>query len=123
MKGRAMLKFVKKHKKTIITLMSGAAILGFADAAFAMSVPAWETPICAIAHSISGPVAKGVAVIIFAGTGLLLAAGEASGATKLLLQVVFGLSLSLMAVQWLGFINPAGAGNTGGTMQSATCQF
>jgi type IV secretion system protein VirB2 len=68
----------------------------------------WEAPICIVARSLSGPVAKAVAVIAIVITGLMIAFGELGGVFKSLLGLVFGVSFALLADQWLGLIR-AGA--------------
>lgn len=64
----------------------------------------WEAPICIVARSLSGPVAKAVAVIAIVITGLMIAFGELGGVFKSLLGLVFGVSFALLADQWLGLI-------------------
>ena len=65
----------------------------------------WESPLEAIANSLTGPVAKAAGVIAIAVTGLSLAMGEAGGFFRRLLQVVFGLSLAFAAASWgIGFL-------------------
>lgn len=110
---------MKLHKKGFIAaLLAGIALLVVAEPA--MAALAWEKPICMIAASLSGPVAKAVAVIIFVLSGLAMAAGEASGIMKTLIMTVFGLSLALMGAQWLDLLgapagNAANAATTGCT--------
>ncbi|MBC7779632.1 MAG: TrbC/VirB2 family protein [Proteobacteria bacterium] len=90
-------------------LLAGAVVVFWAQPAFAQSAAApWEAPICIVARSLSGPVAKAVAVIAIVITGLLIAFGELNGVFKSLLGLVFGVSFALLADQWLGFIR-AGA--------------
>ena len=48
-------------------------------------------------HSIQGPVAKIMAVIIIIVTGLTLAFGDTSGGFRRLVQIVFGLSIAFAA--------------------------
>jgi type IV secretory pathway VirB2 component (pilin) len=80
-----------------------------AGSAFAQSAPApWEGPICVVARSLSGPVARAVAVIAIVITGLMIAFGELGGVFRSLLGLVFGISFALLADQWLGLIR-AGA--------------
>ena len=56
-----------------------ALVLLFATTAvFAQSMP-WEGPICKIAQSFSGPVARGISVIAIVICGLLMAFGELGG--------------------------------------------
>jgi len=62
----------------------------------------WEDPLKKVMCSLSGPVAKAAAVIAFVVTGLLVAFGEAKGMFGTMLRIAFGLSLALMAVQWIG---------------------
>lgn len=68
----------------------------------------WEAPLDKVVKSLCGPVAKGAAVIVFVMTGLMVAFGEAKGMFGTMLRVAFGLSLSLMAVQWLAHFGAAG---------------
>lgn len=90
-------------------LLAGALLLFCAQAALAQGVAApWEAPICIVARSLSGPVAKAVAVIAIVITGLMIAFGELGGVFKSLLGLVFGVSFALLADQWLGLIR-AGA--------------
>lgn len=62
----------------------------------------WEGPLMKVAKSLCDPVAKGAAVIAFVVTGLIVAFGEAKGMFGTMLRIAFGLSLALMATQWLG---------------------
>ena len=64
----------------------------------------WEGPLTAILDSITGPVARIIAVIIITITGLTLAFGESSGGMRKLIQIVFGLSIAFAAASFfLGF--------------------
>lgn len=62
----------------------------------------WEGPLQTIMQSLCGPVAKFSAVIAIVITGLLIAFGEMKGVFSMMIRVVFGLSIALLAVQWLG---------------------
>lgn len=62
----------------------------------------WEDPLKIIMLSLCGPVAKFSAVIAIVITGLLIAFGEMKGVFSMMIRVVFGLSVALLAVQWLG---------------------
>jgi type IV secretory pathway VirB2 component (pilin) len=57
----------------------------------------WEAPLERILESVQGPVAKIVAVIIIAVTGISLAFGDTSGGFRKMVQVVFGLSIAFAA--------------------------
>jgi type IV secretion system protein VirB2 len=91
-------------------VLGGAVLLALvAMPVFAQGTAApWEGPICIVARSLSGPVAKAVAVIAIVITGLMIAFGELGGVFKSLLGLVFGVSFALLADQWLGLIR-AGA--------------
>ena len=81
-------------------------LLVCADLAMAQSMP-WEGPLCKVATSLKGPVAKGVAVIAIVISGLMLAVGEVGGVFKTLLGLLAGVSMALLASDWLGFIDSA----------------
>lgn len=78
----------------------------FAEPAMAQSMP-WEGPLCKVAMSLKGPVAKAVAVIAIVVCGLMLAVGEVSGIFKTMLGLLAGISMALLASNWLGFIDSA----------------
>ena len=93
-----------------LAILVGAAVLLTAvEPTLAQSAP-WERPICMIARSLSGPVARAVAIIAIVITGLLIAFSEVGGLFKALLGLLGGASFALLADQWLGFIR-AGAGS------------
>lgn len=93
---------------SVVPLIVAVALLVamFAAPAFAQAMP-WEGPICKVATSLSGPVARYVAIIAIVVCGLLLALGEVSGIFKTMLGLLAGLSMALLASQWLGFISSA----------------
>lgn len=78
----------------------------FAEPAMAQAMP-WEAPLCKVAMSLKGPVAKAVAVIAIVVCGLMLAVGEVSGVFKTMLGLLAGISMALLASNWLGFIDAA----------------
>jgi type IV secretory pathway VirB2 component (pilin) len=92
----------------IAALCVAVVLLLAATAVHAQNAAPWEGPICVVARSLSGPVAKAVAVIAIVITGLMIAFGELGGVFKSLLGLVFGISFALLADQWLGLIR-AGA--------------
>lgn len=118
------MKKLLSENKTAILSLAGVLLLVVADTALAQGL-AWEKPLCLIAASLSGPVAKAVAVIIFVLAGLAMAAGEASGIMKTLLSTIFGLSLAMMGAQWLGMLGAPAAGTAsaaaGGQTINAAC--
>lgn len=94
---------------TVPLVLGVGLLLCLAEPALAQVAP-WERPICMIARSLSGPVARAVAIIAIVITGLLIAFAEVGGLFKTLLGLLGGTSFALLADQWLGFIR-AGAGS------------
>ena len=80
----------------------------FMDAAYA-GLP-WEGPLCKVANSLKGPVAKAVAVIAIVICGLMMALGEMSGIFKTMLGLLMGTSMALLAGQWLGMMDGGASG-------------
>lgn len=91
----------------------GVGMLLVAEPSFA-AMP-WEGPLCMVATSLSGPVAKSVAVIAIVVSGLLLALGELSGIFKTMIGLLMGVTMAVMAVQWLGILSPGSGGLSGCT--------
>jgi len=90
-------------------LFAVLAISGvFADMAHA-SLP-WEGPLCKVANSLKGTVAKAVAIIAIVICGLMMALGEMSGVFKTMLGLLMGTSMALLAGNWLGMMDSAAAG-------------
>jgi type IV secretory pathway VirB2 component (pilin) len=94
---------------TLAFFVGAALLLSAVEPTLAQSAP-WERPICMVARSLSGPVAKAVAIIAIVITGLLIAFSEVGGLFKTLLGLLGGASFALLADQWLGFIR-TGAGS------------
>lgn len=93
----------------VLQVACALALFAIAGSVLAQGAPApWEGPICVVARSLSGPVARAVAVIAIVITGLMIAFGELGGVFRSLLGLVFGISFALLADQWLGLIR-AGA--------------
>lgn len=57
----------------------------------------WEGPMDKITKSVSGPVAKAIAVIAIVVTGLGIAFGEGGGGMRKILWVVMGISVAFAA--------------------------
>lgn len=55
----------------------------------------WEKPLETLQKSLTGPVAKFVCMIVIVITGLMISFGEAGGAGKKMLQIVFGIAVGL----------------------------
>ena len=84
-------------------------ISGTAHAATTGGGMPWEGPLTAVLDSITGPVARIVAILIIVATGLTLAFGDVGQGFKKLLQIMFGLAIAFAAA---GFFLPlvGGAG-------------
>ncbi len=95
---------------SILPLLIGivALLLVSADFATASAMP-WEGPLCQVAQSLQGPVARAVAVIAIVVCGLMLAVGEVGGVFKTMLGLLAGVSMALLANSWLGFIGGTGS--------------
>lgn len=94
----------RKAMQFAVMLLIGVAFLIVAPDAFAQGAMPWEGPICAVAKSLSGPMAKAVAVIAVVISGLLLAFGELGGIFKTFMGLLMGVAMALMAAQWVGFV-------------------
>lgn len=95
-------------KRTFIRSICVAMMLvALPEIAFA-ALP-WENVLCQVSTSLSGPVASGAAIIALVVTGALIAFGETSGIFGAMMRVLFGLSVALLAGQWL---NLFGAGSS-----------
>ena len=98
------------NRPSLQTLIILAALtFGAVAANAAGSGLPWEAPLQSILESITGPVARIVAVIIITITGLTLAFGESSGGFRKLIQIVFGLSIAFAAASFfLSFFSFSG---------------
>ena len=85
-----------RHSAAVATLVAFGMSLSSAAHAAGSSMP-WESPLASILQSVEGPVAKIIAVIIIISTGLMLAFGDASGGSRRMIQIVFGLSIAFAA--------------------------
>lgn len=92
-----------------VTMLVGMAIgvlllIAAPDALASNSMP-WEGTICKVAKSLSGTTAKAVALIAVVVSGLMLAFMEVGGIFKMAMGLLCGLSMALLAGQWVGFIS------------------
>ena len=60
----------------------------------------WEGPLTAVLDSITGPVARIVAILIIVATGMTLAFGDVGQGFKKLLQILFGLAIAFAAASF-----------------------
>lgn len=88
----------KISQQTLVA--SFALMFGFVAAQAAGSGLPWEAPLQSLLDSITGPVARIIAVMVITLTGLTLAFGESSGGFRRLIQIVFGLSIAFAAASF-----------------------
>jgi len=60
----------------------------------------WEGPLTAVMDSITGPVARIIAILIIVATGMTLAFGDVGQGFKKLLQILFGLAIAFAAASF-----------------------
>ena len=94
-----MKKYLKKNSSTFLVVGIFLALnqLGIASSA---DMP-FVGPLERIMLTITGPVAKFMAIICVSGCGISMAFGEMGGAMKRLVNIVFGISLVFAAVSWV----------------------
>lgn len=88
---------------TRLAMLAGVGLLGWMVApdlvhATAQSMP-WETPLDTVVKSLTGPVAKaaGILSIFIFGIGMAFSEG---GGLRVILGIVFGLSIAFAAASW-----------------------
>jgi type IV secretory pathway VirB2 component (pilin) len=95
----------------VSVLIVAALMLPVQAVASGTSMP-WETPLQNIVDSITGPVAKGVAILAIVIAGLAMAMGEGGGFFRKAAGIVFGIAIAFAATQWgmtfFGFAGGAG---------------
>jgi type IV secretory pathway VirB2 component (pilin) len=94
-------------------LLLATAVIFLPSAAFASGTGMpWETPLQNVLDSLTGPVAKAIAIIAIVLTGLGFAMGETGGTMRRLCGIVFGIAIAFAASQWgmtfFGFAGGAG---------------
>lgn len=82
---------------TIAIASAGAAHAATGGAGGAMP---WEGPLTAVMDSITGPVARVIAILIIVATGMTLAFGDVGQGFKKLLQILFGLAIAFAATSF-----------------------
>lgn len=60
----------------------------------------WEGPLTAVLDSVTGPVARILAILIIVATGLTLAFGDIGQGFKKLIQILFGLAIAFAAASF-----------------------
>lgn len=93
-----------------LTATSILVFTGAADAATGGGGMPWEGPLTAIMDSITGPVARIIAILIIVATGLTLAFGDVGQGFKKLIQILFGLAITFAAASFfLPLVGGSGA--------------
>ena len=87
----------RTRRQIAAAVSTGVVMLTGVPAWAAGSNMPWEQPLNQVLLSVEGPVAKIIAVIIIIVTGLTLSFGDTSGGFRLLIQIVFGLSIAFAA--------------------------
>jgi type IV secretory pathway VirB2 component (pilin) len=106
------MKYCNERAQAYIAAVAAALVL-LPSHAFASgtSMP-WETPLQNIVDSVTGPVAKGVAILAIVVAGLGMAMGEGGGFFRKAAGIVFGIAIAFAATQWgmtfFGFAGGAG---------------
>lgn len=107
MRGHLMTTINRSSRQGFLVLT--ILLFGAVAAQAAGSGLPWEAPLQSILESITGPVARIIAVMVITMTGLTLAFGESSGGMRKLIQIVFGLSIAFAAASFfLSFFSFAG---------------
>ena len=91
----------KAIKRRLAGSLMGFTVMMLCGPAFASgtSMP-WETPLQNIVDSITGPVAKAVAILAIVIAGLGMAMGEGGGFFRKAAGIVFGIAIAFAATQW-----------------------
>ena len=97
---------MKTNRSAFLRIISLAAIaIAWTGAAHAATGGAggampWEGPLTAVMDSITGPVARVIAILIIVATGMTLAFGDVGQGFKKLLQILFGLAIAFAAASF-----------------------
>jgi type IV secretory pathway VirB2 component (pilin) len=80
-------------------------LLCFASPSLAQTNP-WESAVQALQTSMTGPIAKGCALVAIVVGGLMFAFGE-GGSKKMLSGIIFGLGMALGAANFITWLFPS----------------
>ena len=101
MKPQTMRRALMRTAGNVTTMGLMALVMtGAAHAATGGGGMPWEGPLTAVMDSITGPVARIVAILIIVATGLTLAFGDVGQGFKKLLQILFGLAIAFAAASF-----------------------
>jgi len=90
-----------------LLVMLAVVLLVAAVPAFSQTSP-WETAVTALQTSMTGTIAKGLALVAIVVGGLMFAFGE-GGSKKMLAGIVFGLGMALGAANFINWLFPSGS--------------
>ncbi len=101
MKPQTMTRALMRAAGNVTTMgLITVVMTGAAHAATGGGGMPWEGPLTAVMDSITGPVARIVAILIIVATGLTLAFGDVGQGFKKLLQILFGLAIAFAAASF-----------------------
>ena len=101
MKPQTMTRALMRAASNLTTMgLTALVMTGAAHAATGGGGMPWEGPLTAVMDSITGPVARIVAILIIVATGLTLAFGDVGQGFKKLLQILFGLAIAFAAASF-----------------------
>ena len=80
-------------------------LLSLASPSLAQTSP-WESAVGALQTSMTGPIAKGCALVAIVVGGLMFAFGE-GGSKKMLSGIIFGLGMALSAANFVSWLFPS----------------
>lgn len=97
---------MKTNTRALVRIIP-LALIAFASAGAAHAATGgaggampWEGPLTAVMDSITGPVARVIAILIIVATGMTLAFGDVGQGFKKLLQILFGLAIAFAATSF-----------------------
>ena len=106
------MKYRNERAQAYIAAVAAALVLLPSHAIASGTSMPWETPLQNIVDSVTGPVAKGVAILAIVVAGLGMAMGEGGGFFRKAAGIVFGIAIAFAATQWgmtfFGFAGGAG---------------
>jgi len=93
----------RARKLTLPSLMFLAALPAYAQSTGASP---WENAVNALKTSFTGPIAQGLSLVAIVVGGLMFAYGEGQS-KRMLAGIVFGIGMSISAVNFMGWLFPS----------------
>ena len=99
-------------KKNLLVAGTLLLILALASSAYAGAAGAmpWDAPLTSVLNALTGTTIRTIAAIAIVITGLAIAFGESGGMFTRAAQIVFGISIALLAVSFVTQLFGAGGG-------------